>query len=457
MCRRWEMMRLSDLFRTKPLDVALKPGTYKFDGAGDLSHHRFHLRVDNEGSGVLLVDASKLIFLNGTGLDYVRCALEGKDDVETFRYLKERYKGLKREVVKAHYSDVKERLTRYVHGEADVIRTIGSESPSIGSDRLDAPYRMDLALTYRCQNDCSHCYNESKDKNELAVEQWTAVIDKLWDIGVPHIVFTGGEPTLYPDLVRLVARSEEHGQVTGLISNGRGLDRPGFLHELVRVGLDHVQITVLSADPETHDRLVGSAGAFDETISGVKAALKEDMYVSTNTTIMRSTLAGIEDTMRYLVGIGVRNIAFNSIIRSGKGTEAEGVSYEELASVLSRVKAIASETGINLIWYSPTPYCELNPINLGLGIKQCTACSLNMAIEPDGTVLPCQSYYEPLGNILSDPWDSIWNNRLCKDIRERKYVGEECPDCNLLQVCGGGCPLSWKHGDYVCLDRHSSM
>ncbi len=77
------MMRLSDLFRTKPLDVALKPGTYKFDGAGDLSHHRFHLRVDNEGSGVLLVDASKLIFLNGTGLDYVRCALEGKDDVET--------------------------------------------------------------------------------------------------------------------------------------------------------------------------------------------------------------------------------------------------------------------------------------------------------------------------------------------------------------------------------------
>jgi len=450
-------MRLSDLFRVKPLEVALKPGTYKFDGAGELSHHRFHLRVDNEGAGVLLVDASKLIFLNGTALDYVRCVLEGKDDSETYRYLKERYKKLKKPVVKAHYSGVREKLTKYVHGETGVIQTIGSESPSIGSDRLPAPYRMDLALTYRCQNDCAHCYNESKVKKELGTEQWFSVIDRLWEVGVPHIVFTGGEPTLYSDLVKLVARSEEHGQVTGLISNGRGLAEPGFLGELVRVGLDHVQITVLSADRKTHDKLVGAKGAWDETISGVKAALREDLYVSTNTTIMRSTLAGIEQTMRLLVGLGVRNIAFNSIIRSGKGTEAEGVTYDELAGVLSKVKEIASESGINLIWYSPTPYCELNPVNLGLGIKQCTACSLNMAIEPDGTVIPCQSYYEPSGNVLADPWDSIWNNALCKDIRERKYVGEKCADCNLLQVCGGGCPLSWKHGDYICLDRHSSM
>lgn len=451
------MMKLSDLFRTKPLDVALKSGTYKFDGAGELAHHRFHLRVDNQGSGVLMVDASKLVFLNGTALDYVRCALEGKDDAETFRYLKERYKGLKRPIVSEHYSRVREQLTRHVHGEADVIQTIGSAETPIGSDRLPAPYRMDLALTYRCQNDCAHCYNETKEKHELSTEQWLSVIDRLWDAGVPHIVFTGGEPTLYSDLAKLVGRSEEHGQVTGLISNGRGLGRPGYLRELVQVGLDHVQITVLSADPKTHDRLVGAVGAWEETVSGVKAALKEDLYVSTNTTIMRSTLAGVEGTMRFVAGLGVRNIAFNSIIRSGKGTESEGVTYEELAGILAKAKAIASETGVNLIWYSPTPYCDFNPVNFGLGIKQCTACSLNMAIEPDGTVIPCQSYYEPLGNILTDPWSSIWNHSLCKDIRERKYAGEKCASCGLLQVCGGGCPLSWKHGDYVCLDRHSSM
>ncbi len=80
-----------------------------------------------------------------------------------------------------------------------------------------------------------------------------------------------------------------------------------------------------------------------------------------------------------------------------------------------------------------------------------------MAIEPDGTVLPCQSYYKPLGNILADKWESIWQNELCKSIRGRKYLDEECMVCGMKDTCGGGCPLAAEHGDYVCMDRHSSV
>lgn len=453
---RWQMSRFLDLFRV-PKDPGLGPGTYKYDGKGELSHHRFHIRVDSSGRGVLLVDASKLVFLNGTALDYVRCALEGKDLDLAFDYMRRRYRGVSKKSVAEHFPRIREQLVRFVHGDEDIIRTIGSESMSIGSDMMPAPYRMDLALTYRCQNTCGHCYNETKEKRELTVEQWKTVIDSLWSAGIPHVVFTGGEPTMYEGLENLVARSEEHGQITGMVSNGRSLGRPGYLRRLVDLGLDHVQITVLSHDESMHDRLSGSRGAWRETIAGIKTAVAEDLYVSTNTTIMRSNYEGMEQTMRFIAGLGVKNIAFNSIIRSGKGEHAEGVTFEELENFLVKAKRVSEEMGTNLIWYSPTPYCELNPVNLGLGIKQCTACTLNMAIEPDGTVLPCQSYYEPLGNILSDPWDRIWNHDLCVRVRQREYVDERCEECNLLQVCGGGCPLSAKHGDYVCLDRHSSM
>jgi radical SAM protein with 4Fe4S-binding SPASM domain len=192
-------------------------------------------------------------------------------------------------------------------------------------------------------------------------------------------------------------------------------------------------------------------------IEGLKVALLEDLYVNTNTTIMRSNLGDIEDTMRFLVSLGVKHIAFNGIIRSGKGLETEGITYSELAAVMTKLKAIAEESGVKVIWYTPTPYHEFNPINFGLGIKQCTACSLNMAIEPDGAVLPCQSYYKPLGNILTDPWENIWNHELCKSIRERKYLDGECLECGMREVCGGGCPLAREHGDYLCLDRHSTM
>jgi radical SAM protein with 4Fe4S-binding SPASM domain len=216
-------------------------------------------------------------------------------------------------------------------------------------------------------------------------------------------------------------------------------------------------VTVLSHEPDVHDKLVGAKGAWQETISGLEAAIAEDMYVSTNTTLMRSNHAHAKETLVFLAGLGVKNVAFNSIIRSGKGVEAEGLTMSELESLLGDLKAAASESGTNLIWYSPTPYCELNPVNMGLGIKQCTACSLNMAIEPDGAVLPCQSYYEPLGNVLKDEWSKIWRHPLCERIRKREYVDDRCGKCEMLQLCGGGCPLSAEHGDYVCLDRHSSM
>lgn len=443
-------MGLKDLWENW-LRTGLKTGTHMYNGFGDLRGHRFHLRVDSEEKGVLIADASKLLFLNGTAVDFVRCMLENKTDAETVKYFKGRYKKVDKSQIREHYKKVKVQVKEFVEGNLSVIENIGGNDPTIGADDLPAPYRMDLALTYKCQNKCSHCYNEPKrKKKEMGSEDWLKTIDILWGKGIPHIVFTGGEPTMSKHLMDLIVKSEENGQITGLITNGRKLREKGYLKGLVKAGLDHVQITVLSHKAGVHDKLTCSKGSWKETIAGLKVALKEDLYVMTNTTIMRSSYNEIEDTMQFLIDLGVKNIGFNCLIRSGKGKSSEGITYEELTLVLSKLKSLAAENDINLVWYSPTPYCEFNPINFGLGIKQCTACSINMAVEPDGTVLPCQSYYEPLGNILKDDWDKIWDHKLCTKIRERRYVPKKCGNCPLLDVCGGGCPLSVGRDDYIC-------
>jgi radical SAM protein with 4Fe4S-binding SPASM domain len=72
-----------------------------------------------------------------------------------------------------------------------------------------------------------------------------------------------------------------------------------------------------------------------------------------------------------------------------------------------------------------------------------------MCVEPNGDVIPCQSYYHTLGNLLADPWESIWNHELAVSLRERRYIAEKCTDCVLLAECGGGCPLILQaEGDY---------
>ena len=67
-------------------------------------------------------------------------------------------------------------------------------------------------------------------------------LDRLWEVGIPHIVFTGGEPTLRPDLPELIAHAEMNGQITGINTNGRLLRNESFVDELVSAGLDHIQI-----------------------------------------------------------------------------------------------------------------------------------------------------------------------------------------------------------------------
>jgi len=81
-------------------------------------------------------------------------------------------------------------------------------------------------------------------------------------------------------------------------------------------------------------------------------------------------------------------------------------------------------------------------MQLELGVKGCTAALYNMCIEPDGAVIPCQSYYQPVGNLLSDPWKSIWEHDLCVNLRQRNYIPKKCSDCSLIAECGGGCPLA---------------
>jgi radical SAM protein with 4Fe4S-binding SPASM domain len=58
-------------------------------------------------------------------------------------------------------------------------------------------------------------------------------------------------------------------------------------------------------------------------------------------------------------------------------------------------------------------------------------------------VIPCQSYYQPVGNIFKNSWRSIWEHDLSVSLRERKAIPEKCGDCVLLTECGGGCPLQW--------------
>ena len=77
---------------------------------------------------------------------------------------------------------------------------------------------------WHCNQKCLHCYAANQPLSavpELDTDQWLAVIEKCRNAGIPQLTFTGGEPTLRHDLVKLVQAAQWF--VTRLNTNGRML------------------------------------------------------------------------------------------------------------------------------------------------------------------------------------------------------------------------------------------
>ncbi len=439
-------MKLTNRFKSNS-PLSPQPGLYHYRFEGENEKSRAHLRLDADGHGTLIVNANRVMHLNPTAALMAYLVLEKVEEKNSVRAIQKKYR--------VNASQARDDLLTFRDQLSELVRPDGAcpihdlelEVNMPFSARPSAPYRMDLAITYRCNNDCAHCYNaRERDFPELTTEQWFKILDQLWELGVPHIIFTGGESTLRNDLPELIAHAESNGQITGLNTNARRLADEKYLRQLIDAGLDHVQITVESCDEQIHDQMVCAKGAFKQTIRGLKNALASPLYVMTNTTMLNTNVHKIPDTLDFLADLGVPTVGLNALIYSGHAlTVGTGLKENELQPILDMATRKTSERGQKLIWYTPTQYCEFDPTANNLGVKGCTAALYSMCIESNGNVLPCQSYYHPLGNMLSNSWDSIWNHPLSVQLRERRNLPAKCGTCPVVAECGGGCPLQFEN------------
>lgn len=314
------------------------------------------------------------------------------------------------------------------------------------ADKMSAPHRMDLMVSamtrggaWHCNQKCLHCYAAGQpmgESRELTTAEWKDVLARLRAANIPQVTFTGGEPTLRGDLVELVDAAQWF--VTRLNTNGRLLT-PQLCRALAEASLDSVQVTLYAADAEAHNALVGAPG-FDETVRGIRNAVDAGLIVSVNTPLC-SLNRDYAATLRFAAALGVRYATCSGLIPSGGADGAESratrLSAEELTEILQSAVAAAHELSMELDFTSPgwLPEQTLRALGLHL-IPSCGACLSNMAVAPDGTVIPCQSWLggTALGNILTDDWDKIWQSQRCAAIRAKSAKMEQL--CQLLQGNG---------------------
>lgn len=295
---------------------------------------------------------------------------------------------------------------------------------------MRAPHRMDLMISsmekdgkWHCNQKCLHCYagnQEYATTTELSTKEWRKVIDICRKNCIPQLTFTGGEPTLRDDLVELVNYSKWF--VTRLNTNGVLLTEK-LCKDLYEASLDSVQVTLYSSNKEIHNQLVG-ADNFDLTVQGIKNAVAAGLNVSINTPLCSLNKDYIS-TLKFAKELGIIYASSSGLIVTGKAKEDASISTQlsnkEITEILQNACNYAEEAEMELSFTSPGWIDEKDLKELKLDIPTCGACLSNMAISPDGNVMPCQSWLgkqASLGNILKIKWKKIWNSPKCVKIRK---------------------------------------
>ena len=276
----------------------------------------------------------------------------------------------------------------------------------------------------------------------MSTDQVTRVLDKIVDQArVPTVSFTGGEPTLHPGLPELIAHAKSRHMRVNLISNGLRCADPDFVACLAEAGLDSAQISLEAGEAAVHDEVVQHPGAFQRTWQGVRNLKAAGIHTHTNTTINRANRHALPALIDTLADMGQEYLSMNMVIRTGQAVGEPDIGYADIGELGLSLKRRAEERGMRFVWYSPVPYCLFNPIAHGLGSQACAAADGLLSIAPDGTVLPCSSFEQGVGNLLTEEFDAVWNRRAARYWRNKEFLPPGCQACDVAAVCCGACPL----------------
>lgn len=375
--------RLADQFsNVKPLPE----GTHHMQAAPeDEKPYRLHLRLRRDGSGMLVVNASTILHLNSTAAEYAYHFIKGTPSEEAAREISKRYR-ISKGIALEDFQDFADRIRALIETpDLDPVSFLDFERVAPHSADLTAPVRLDCALTYKLPPGTDAEYAPTKRvERELTTEEWGQILDIAWREGVPHVTFTGGEPTLREDLPDLIARAEKNGQVCGLLTNGLKLADKSYLRVLLNTGLDHLLFLL---QPENKD-----------SWKALETIMPEDLFTTVHISLNKKNLKNMDETLQKLAGLEVTSLSL-------------GLADLSLRAGLDDVLDKAANLGLQLAFDLPVPYSADNPVAFETAQDEVPSGAGKswLYVEPDGDVLPAQGMADQvLGNFLRDSWETIY-------------------------------------------------
>jgi pyruvate-formate lyase-activating enzyme len=230
------------------------------------------------------------------------------------------------------------------------------------AERLDW---IELVTSYSCNCRCVVCPSSYlQHREQLDAGAMTRALTLGRSRGATGVWFGGGEPTLHPDLLRLVARARSMGyERIRIQTNGMRLAYEAYARELVRAGANEVALAVKGADAATHNATAAHERAFDLLVAGARNLATLGVRLEADVLITRRSLPELPCAIDRFAALGVDTFTFWVVSLHGLDPSRLGAWLPRLSEIrptLQRAFDRADALGVAATTLHMPP-CVLDP------------------------------------------------------------------------------------------------
>jgi radical SAM protein with 4Fe4S-binding SPASM domain len=418
-----DQLRRALIPRPRPAAESPAPGLRHYEREIDGARVRYHLRVELDGSGLLIAGAAAVCRLAPSGVVIAEGLLAGQPHGAIRERVRDLFRGARRQQVDADLDRVKQTLADMAFpGRRYPLFNLDDPEATARGRALFAPLCAELGL------------DGSGDP--------VARLDALWKVAVPQVIFAhlpGAPPEL---VVRAVEHAEDLGMIAGVRAPARVLDEDELLARLVDAGLDHVDVYLAATGDDRaaafHDAHLG-VGDHEAALEVFARCAALELCPVAVLPLVAGSLEHLETTMEALPDHGVRAACLFALAEAPGVEAAGGLSAGALRQAVATAEELADTLSLNLVF---APAVERDP-NMELADQlrrgPRTAGEASVRVTPDGAVIPAHGAPRAAGNLL-ERFAEIWSDDAFTPLREATAERERCEACPGLSACARGCP-----------------
>ena len=309
---------------------------------------------------------------------------------------------------------------------------------------IPSPLALIAELTHRCPLRCVYCSNPLQLQStaaELDTETWLRVFQEAADLGMLQVDLTGGEPLARSDLEQLVAGARQAKLYVNLITSGIGLNE-ARLDCLVRVGLDHLQLSFQDVNEREADEIAG-ARVHARKLALAPQVRSRNIALTVNMVVHRRNLDRLEEMIALAEELGAQRLEIANVQYYGwalANRDALLPTRAQLDRSIATIKAaqerLRGQMRIDFVvpdYYATFPKACMG----GWGRKM-------MLIDPSGRALPCHAagvipdlHFD---NVRERSLGWIWrDSEAFQKFRGEEWMPEPCRSCDRRAQDFGGC------------------